>query len=284
MPAQQGKWPVVAGEAAGEVAGKSGTVTGAGATPGKGASCEFDELLLTAPTVNGRFTFSDFRRAVAAAQLADWLPEAPAVVLDLSGAGCFAAGQAVELGHRVIQAVRPGEQPADGASGVIGDVTDLGWCLPASIDIVLAEAGVLSTSLATEVTVAQLARVLRPGGRALICVDSLLSGCATLAEAERWAELSDVPAADVVLVPGEDGSLTRCFSPEDIRTVLLEAGFAVDWVRPRTVLPTAQVEATLHADPSRLPALVRTEVALCAQRQGESLGAQLLVSARLPAG
>jgi hypothetical protein len=272
----------VAGEAAGDVADDPETMNDVGATPQHPAS-EFDELSLAAPAVDGHFTFTDFRRAVAAAQLAAWLPEAPAVVLDLSGADCFAAGQAVELGHRVIQALRPGERPAEGATGVIGDVTDLGWCLPASADIVLAEAGVLSTSLATEFTIAQLARVLRPGGRAWICVDSLLSGCASLAEAERWAELSDVPAADVVLVPAEDGTLTRCFSPEDIRTLLLDAGFAVDWVRPRTVLPIAQVEATLRADPSRLPALVRTEVALAAQRQEESLGATLLVSAHLPA-
>lgn len=273
----------MAGEAAEDVVGDTETGEGVGAAPDEVSPCEFDELLLAPPTVNGRFTFSDFQRAVAAAQLAAWLPEAPAVVLDLSGGSCFAAGQAVELGHRVIQNLRPGEQPAEGATGVVGDVTDLGWCLPASVDIVLAEAGVLSTSLATEVTIAQLARVLRPGGRAWICVDSLLSGCATLAEAERWAELSDVPAADVVLVPAQDGTLTRCFSPEDIRTLLLEAGFAVDWVRPRTVLPVAQVEATLGADPSKLPALVRTEVALAAQRQEESLGAQLLVSAHLPA-
>jgi hypothetical protein len=272
----------VAGEAAGDVADDPETVKGVGAVPADGPFSEFDELLLAAPTVDGRFTYSDFSRAVAAAQLADWLPESPAVVLDLSGVDCFAAGQVVELGHHVIQAVQAGERPADGASGVFGDIIDLGWCRTDSVDIVLAEAGVLSTSLATEVTIAQLARVLRPGGRAWICVDSLLSGCASLAEAERWAELCDVPAADVVLIPGVDGSLTRCFGPEDIRTLLLDAGFAVDWVRPRTVLPIAQVEATLRADPSRLPALVRTEVALAAQRQEESLGAQLLVSAHLP--
>ena len=272
----------MAGEAAGDVADDPETVKGVGAVPADGPFSEFDELQLAAPTVDGRFTFSDFSRAVAAAQLADWLPEFPAVVLDLSGAGCFAAGQAVELGHRAIQVLRAGERPADGATGVVADIADLGWCRTASVDIVLAEAGVLSTSLATEITIAHLARVLRPGGRAWICVDSLLSGCASLAEAERWAELCDVPAADVVLIPGADGRLTRCFGPEDIRTLLLDAGFAVDWVRPRTVLPIAQVEATLRADPSRLPALVRTEVALAAQRQEESLGAQLLVSAHLP--
>lgn len=272
----------MAGEAAGDVADDPETVNGVVPVPDDVTACEFDELLLTPPTVNGRLSFSDFSRAVAAAQLAAWLPESPAVVLDLSGAGCFAAGQVVELGHQVIQAVHAGERPAHGATGVVGDITDLGWCRTDSVEIVLAEAGVLSTSLATEITIAQLARVLRPGGRAWICVDSLLSGCASLAEAERWAELCDVPAADVVLIPGADGSLTRCFGPEDIRSLLLEAGFAVDWVRPRTVLPTAQVEATLRDDPSRLPALVRTEVALAAQRQEESLGAQLLVSAHLP--
>jgi hypothetical protein len=246
------------------------------------ASSESDELLLAVPAQGSHYTSSDFNRAVAAAQLAVWLPEAPALVLDLSGAGCFAAGQAAELGHQVIQVLQPGERPAVGASGVVGDLTDLGWLQPHSLDIVVAEAGVLSTSLATEVTVAQLARVLRPGGRAWICAESLLSGCATLAEAGRWAELSDVPAADVVLVPGQDGRLTRCFGPEELRSLLLDAGFAVDWVRPRTVLPVAPVEATLRADPSRLPALVRTEVALAAQRQEESIGAQLLASAHLP--
>ena len=275
----------MAGEAAGDVEHNFEIVNDAGAPVSDVTSREIGEFSERLPPIaDARVTYSAFSGAVAAAQLAAWLPEVPSVVLDLSGAGCFTAGQAADLGHRVVQALGAGELPAEGASGVVGDVTDLGWCQPASVDVVLAEAGVLSTSLATEVTIGQLARVLRPGGRAWICVDSLLSGCASLAEAERWAELSDVPAADVVLVPAEDGTLRRCFGPEDIRTLLLEAGFAVDWVRPRTVLPIAQVEATLRADPSRLPALVRTEVALAAQRQEESLGARLIVSAHLPRG
>jgi hypothetical protein len=245
---------------------------------------EFSELCLAAPAIDGGFTFTDFARAVAAAQLAAWLPDAPAVLLDLSGARCAAAGQAAELGHQVIQLLADGERPAVGTTGVVGDPNDLQWCRPESIDVVLSEGGALSASLATEWTVGQIARVLRPGGKALLCVDSLLAGCAALAEAGRWAELSDVPAADVVLVPATDGGISRCFGPEEIRALLLDAGFAVDWVRPRTVLPRAQVEAALREDPARLPALVRTEVALAAQRQDESVGSQLLVAARLPAG
>jgi hypothetical protein len=53
--------------------------------------------------------------------------------------------------------------------------------------------------------------VLRPGGRLLLAVDSLAVGLARLAEQGRWAQLADVPSADGVLVPDDDGSLTRCF-------------------------------------------------------------------------
>ncbi len=46
----------------------------------------------------------------------------------------------------------------------------------ASVDLVLAESQALSLCLATEVTVEQLVRVLRPGGRLLLVVDSLVLG------------------------------------------------------------------------------------------------------------
>ena len=148
----------------------------------------------------------------------------------------------------------------------------------------LAESSVLSTCLAAELTAEQLARVLRPGGRLLLAVDSLGLGLARLADQGRWAELADVPAADVVLVPDEDGSITRCFWPEELAALLTDAGLDVDWVRPRSVLSPATVERALEqGGRTALRTLVETEVALAEERQGEAIGLHLLASARRPA-
>ena len=135
--------------------------------------------------------------------------------------------------------------------------------------------------LAAEVAVEQLRRVLRPGGRLLLAVDSLVLGLARLADQGRWAELADVPSADVVLVPDDDGTLTRCFWPEELAALLTDAGLEVEWVRPRSVLTPATVERALQqGGRAALRALVRTELALAVERQGESTGLHLVASAR----
>ena len=112
-----------------------------------------------------------------------------------------------------------------------------------------------------------------------MCVDSLVNGLSRLADQGCWAELADVPAADVVLVPGPDGRVSRCFWPEELHGMLTEAGFAVEWVRPRTVLAEETVVRALRVDPTRLHSLVTTELALAQRRQGESIGARLVASA-----
>jgi hypothetical protein len=76
-------------------------------------------------------------------------------------------------------------------------------------DGVIAEDGTLSRHLAAESLVAEIARILRPGGQVLTCVDSLTFGMAVLAEQHRWPHLIDVPNADVVLVPWPDETITR---------------------------------------------------------------------------
>ncbi len=102
--------------------------------------------------------------------------------------------------------------------------------------------------------------MLRPGGRLLLVVESLMLGLARLAEQGRWAELADAPSADVVLVPADDGTIRRCFWPEELRSLLADAGLEVEWVRPRSVLNPATVERALlqggddraaHAGPDR---------------------------------
>ena len=226
-----------------------------------------------------------FYDEVAAAQLAQWLPEHPARVLDLSGGRRF-AGQLVAAGHEVVHVVADLDErhDVDGPGRllpVLADTRSLEWLQPGCVDLVLAESQALSLCLATEVTVEQLAAVLRPGGRLLLVVESLLLGLARLADQGRWAELADAPSADVVLVPDEDGTITRCFWPEELRTLLTDVGLDVEWVRPRSVLTPATVERALsQGGAAALRTLVTTEVALSAEREGESTGLHLVTSAR----
>lgn len=229
-----------------------------------------------------------FYEEVACRQLADWTPVVPSRVLDLSGGRARFARQLVEAGHEVVHVcddVVPLDAPGPGRLlPVVAEARDLEWLAADSVDAVLAESRALSLCLATEVTVGELRRVLRPGGRLLLVVESLGTGLARLAEQGRWAELADVPSADVVLVPDSvDGKITRCFWPEELVELLEGAGLEVDWVRPRTVLSPAAVErALVQGGDTALATLTDTELQLAEQRQGESAGLHLVVSARRP--
>jgi SAM-dependent methyltransferase len=268
-----------------------------------------------------------FYWAVAAAQLARWLPRRPSRVLDLAGGTGRSGAQAAAAGHRVIEVLDPhlgrsrpaevngsngaagkdvargtrgtvlpaGYGPPPASSGtitastgqadegvsrtrVIADSGSLRFLTDASMDAVIAENRVLSRHLVTEAAVAEIARVLRPGGRVLLSVDSLTLGMALLAEQNYWAHLSDVPSAEVLLVPWPDGTITRCFWADQLRELLSDAGLEVEWIRPRTVLSPSTVEHILAASPRALPRLVRTE--LSAPMNDDSLGVHLLASAR----
>ena len=232
-----------------------------------------------------------FYDEVAAQQLAQWLPLDPCRVLDVSGGGHF-AGQLTAAGHDVVSLQHPDADPQAGAPSepgpgrllpVVADRRSLDRLEDADVDLVLAESSALSMCLATEVVLEQLARVLRPGGRMLIVVESLMLGLARLAEQGRWAELADAPAADVVLVPDDEGNITRCFWPEELHALLTGVGLEVDWVRPRSVLSVATVERALQQGGEvALRTLVRTELALAVEREGESTGLHLYASARRP--
>ena len=226
-----------------------------------------------------------FYEEVAAAQLAAWAPSVPSRVLDLSGGRARFASSLAAAGHQVVHV-----NGAAGTAGpgsvlpVVADARSLGWLRDESVDAVLAESRALSMCLAAEVTVEDLLRVLRPGGRLLLVVESLLLGLARLADQGRWAELADVPSADVVLVPTPEGSISRCFWPEELADLLGAAGFEVEWVRPRSVLSPATVERALgEGREEALRALVRSELALAQEREGESTGLHLVASARRPA-
>lgn len=240
------------------------------------------------PVPEADSSYWTFYNEVAAAQLAAWLPDAPGRVLDLSGCARF-AGQLAAAGHDVVL-VQNGQAPSPPSfSGpgrllsVVAETRHLEWLRTDSVDLVLAESRVLSMCLAAEITVEQLGRVLRPGGRMLLVVDSLTLGLARLADQGRWAELADVPSADLVLVPDVDGTITRCFWPEELTELLQTAGFEVDWVRTRSVLTPATVESALaQGGQAALRTLVRTELALAVEREGDATGLHLVASARRP--
>jgi hypothetical protein len=246
-----------------------------------------------APTVEDvqHVLFGQFLAEVARAQLDHWLPQRPSLILDLSLQCAKHVGLMVARGHTVVhadpQAVSPDITgpdllaPAGGGRllTVCGDARKIDWLGDQTVDAVVAEGGMLSESLAAEVTLDDVHRVLRPGGRLLMCVDSLVTGLSRLADQGCWAELADVPAADVVLVPSDDGHVSRCFWPEELHGMLTDAGFDVDWIRPRTVLAEQTVVHALRVDDGRMASLVDTELGLARSRHGESLGARLVASA-----
>jgi hypothetical protein len=177
--------------------------------------------------------------------------------------------------RRAGQTERAGQQGGREKT-VIADSSQLSFLPDGCVDDVIAEDRALSTHLAAEAMIAEIARVLRPAGRVLACVDSLVLGMAVLADQHHWAHLVDLPHAEVVLVPWPDGTITRCYGPDQVRELFSGAGLTVKWIRPRTVFSESMVTHVLRRDPASLPKLVRAELAA---RSDESLGAQLVISA-----
>ena len=225
-----------------------------------------------------------FHAAVALAQLTSWLPGGRRFLIDISGPGSRAAEVAACTGHsvlRVIDQKMPAPPPvaAYEASGrlstVTADGTGLEFLPDGCADGVIAEERTLSLRLAAEELVAEIARVLRPGGQLLACVDSLTFGMAMLAEQHRWPYLVDVPKADVVLIPWPDGTITRCYGTEQLRELFTGSGLEVSWIRPRTVLPPQTVTYLLARDPARFDELVNAELHA---RSDDSVGSQLIAA------
>jgi len=265
-----------------------------------------------------------FQRAVVAAQLQAWLPPRGRILVDISGPQSSVASQAAAAGYAVLQVMPRLPVAADRRAGpgaaqpemprgpaarsvhrrrassgrlvrVVADYANLAFLADGSVDGVIADDGALSRHLMAEDVAAEIARVLRPGGQLLACVDSLVLGMSILAEQHHWAELTDLPQAEVVLVPWPDGRITRCFGPEQLVDLLTEAGLEVSWIRPRTVLSPSMVDHVLRRDPGAIMRLVRAELAAGAEDAGpagagngtgnggnESFGIYLLAAARKP--
>jgi SAM-dependent methyltransferase len=257
------------------------------------------EMAQSSPTARGRqepdlvprqpdgrsdVAYPRFYAAVALAQLTRWLPPSPGVIVDLSGPGTCSAEVAARAGHSVLRVIDQdasvppagtGQETAGRLSTVTADGTGLKFLPDRCADGVIAENRTLSRRLAAEEVVSEIARVLRPGGRVLACVDSLTFGMALLAEQHRWPHLVDVPNADVVLIPWPDGTITRCYGAEQLRELFTGCGLEVSWIRPRTVLSPRTVSYLLARDPSSFGKLVSAELRA---RSDDSVGAQLIAS------
>ena len=242
---------------------------------------------VTAPDTDQLPVYWQFHEAVTRAQLTEWLPAGRHLLVDVSGPRAPAAELAAKAGHTVLRVVEPqGSSARSSPRGqhqriipVIGDSSRLTFLSDGCADGVIADDRALSVHLAAEAMIAEIARVLRPAGRVIACVDSLVLGMAVLADQHHWAHLVDLPHAEVVLVPWPDGVITRCYGPDQARELFDGAGLRVDWIRPRTVLSESMVTHWLRRDPGGLPKLVRAELAA---RSDESLGAQLVISASKP--
>ena len=242
---------------------------------------------ITAPDTDQLPVYWQFHQAVTRAQLTEWLPTGRHLLVDVSGPRAPAAELAAKAGHTVLRVVEPqGSSARSSPRGqhqriipVIGDSSRLTFLSDGCADGVIADDRALSVHLAAEAMIAEIARVLRPAGRVIACVDSLVLGMAVLADQHHWAHLVDLPHAEVVLVPWPDGMITRCYGPDQARELFDGAGLRVDWIRPRTVLSESMVTHWLRRDPGGLPKLVRAELAA---RSDESLGAQLVISASKP--
>ena len=244
-------------------------------------------LPIPANELNGSGTLGPywtFYHAVVAEQLRQWLPGGPSLLVDLSGGRGRWPAQAARAGHRVIEVMdfrRPVEpwlrDAFDRTQKVRAD--NLAFLPDGSVDAVIAEERMLSIDLMAESVIEDMARVLKPGGRALLCVDSLVLGMAILAEQNYWAHLCQT--GEVMLIPWPDGSITRCFTSAQVRELVTGAGLEVEWIRPRTVLSPSMIDRVLGSGGRSLAWLVRTELA-SQPDDDDTVGIHLVASARKP--
>ena len=239
---------------------------------------------ITAPDTGQLPVYWQFHEAVTRAQLTEWLPTGRHLLVDVSGPRGPGAELAAKAGHTVLRVLDDArqERPPDRAGPgkivpVIADSSRLRFLGDGCADGVIADDRALSLYLAAEAMIAEIARVLRPAGRVIACVDSLVFGMSVLAGQHHWAHLVDLPRAEVVLVPWPDGSITRCYGPDQADELFAGAGLAVTSIRPRTMLAESVVTPMLRRTPRSLPRLVRAELAAAAD---DSLGTELVISAR----
>jgi len=145
---------------------------------------------ITAPDTDQLPAYWQFHEAVTRAQLTEWLPTGRHLLVDVSGPRGPGAELAAKAGHtvvRVLDGARQGRPPESVGPGrivqVIADSSRLTFLGDGCADGIIADDRALSVHLAAEAMIAEIARVLRPAGRVIACVDSLVLGMALLGAA-----------------------------------------------------------------------------------------------------
>jgi hypothetical protein len=221
---------------------------------------------------------------------ADSLPAGsmPASSMPAASRGPARHSQAGASGRQWAGWSLPASKPVAGYGRIVPVLAEpgsLAFLADGCADGVIAEEGALSRHLMAEDLAAEIARVLRPGGELLACVDSLVLGMAILAEQHHWAHLIDLPHMEVVLIPWPDGTITRCFGAGQLTDLLTEVGLEVSWIRPRTLLSPSMVDHVLRQEPGAIARLVRAELqagddSSAGSGPEESFGIRLLAAAR----
>src|SRR2546430_887007 len=128
---------------------------------------------ITAPDTDQLPVYWQFHEAVTRAQLTEWLPTGRHLLVDVSGPRAPGAELAAKAGHTVLRVLGGARQgrPAESAGPgriiqVIADSSRLTFLGDECADGVIADDRALSVHLAAEAMIAEIARVLRPAGRA----------------------------------------------------------------------------------------------------------------------
>ncbi len=219
---------------------------------------------ITAPDTDQLPVYWQFHEAVTRAQLVEWLPSGRRLLVDVSGPRGPGAKLAARAGHTVVRVIdsaplggRPTVTPphlggnrspqtpsvpsAPRASTgrivpVIADSSRLTFLADGCADGVIADDRALSVHLAAEAMIAEIAcaggRLDGLGARLRrLLVLGMAVSCSPTSISQ--AHLVDLPHAEVVLVPWPDGTITRCFGPDQARELFSGAGLRVNWIRSR---------------------------------------------------
>lgn len=245
-----------------------------------------------------------FHRCLARRQVAQWLPPEPVRLLDLTDGRPQLAEQLVDAGHVVVQvrASRADPEPAgprrdpcrprgrtaagsgataDGSLHPVAADSCLTWLREGCVGAVVAESPGLPLAMGTAARLADVRRVLAPGGRLLLVVESLVLGLSRLAGQEDWEALAEVPRGGPLLLADADGRVTRYFRSAELRGLLVAAGFEVDAILPRTVLTPSAVERAVEQG-VLLETLLQTEHQLAEQQDPDTAGLHLVACASRP--
>lgn len=206
-------------------------------------------------------------------------------VVDLGGGTGGVAVRLAEAGHHVrvvdpspdalAALARRAQEAGLDVTGLQGDVTDLLDVVgPASADVVLCH-GVLEV-VDPVAALDRLAQVLRPGG-----LLSLVVGQRHAAVLARAMAGSFVQARALLDDAGPvDARTGRRYTREEVESLLVDAGFALESVQAVRVFTDLVPSALVDLEPGAAAALLELERAVADRAEYLPLGAQLHVLAR----